>query len=73
MSERVVYRVRDIVNGAWKIHKVFGNPESGPMEWSTRRAAKAAARYLKRWRIVKVTIRRRPTSASPAGGGKTEP
>lgn len=54
---RVVYRIRDLVTGGWKMHNVFGGVDSGPMEWGNAESARDAAKYLKRWRLVKVTIR----------------
>lgn len=64
-ASRVVYRVRDLVTGRWKIHNEHGNEASGPFEFSSAENAQREARYLKQWRVVKVTIRRRrrPTKA----------
>ncbi len=49
MTERIVFRVRDTVTGGRKL----------PDDFPTREAARHAARNLKRWRLVKVTIRSR--------------
>ena len=51
---RVVYRIRDTVNGGWKITEECSDR---PAEFPTAESAKACARYLKRWRVVKVTIK----------------
>lgn len=60
MKQRVVYRVRDTVTGGWKIHNVFGDESSGPKDFASATEADEAARFLSRWRIVKVTIRSVP-------------
>lgn len=54
---RVVYRVRCTVTGLWKLtYDAYGS-HNKPIDFDTREAAILAARYVKRWRIVKVTIR----------------
>ncbi len=57
MSERVVYRVRCTVTRDWKCRA----PDGSPMDFFSRAKARNAARFLKRWHLVKVTIRSRRT------------
>lgn len=57
---RVVYRVRDTVTGLWKIRQNFGDVNSRAVDFATAEQARTAARYLKRWRIVKVTVYPKP-------------
>lgn len=61
MGERVYYRVRDLVTEGWKL----AHPDGSPINFGSRESAAKAAQYLKRWRLVKVTIRPR---SKPNGG-----
>lgn len=67
VSPRTVWRVRDTVTGGWKLR------ENGmPIDFVSPDQARYAARYLKRWRIVRVAIRESPKVAQARADGAAE-
>ncbi len=67
---RVVWRVRCTVTGGWKLKKwASEGPVDEPRDFATRKDALGAARFVKRWRLVKVTIRSKKQAPTPPREG----